>query len=210
MQLMPFLRFLLDIVFPPRDTEALVRTATLTSLGSHVRPITLEDGRSSLMPYQKPLVRALIVEAKFRMNEHAETLLAGVLEEYLESWLQDREAYEAQSVVLVPIPLSQARLRERGYNQAERIALRVSRSLPTITVQAVLERVRHTAPQTSLTRHARLKNMNDAFRVRVPVSKEHTYIVFDDVSTTGATLFAARDALIASGAKQVFLLSLAH
>ena len=210
MQLMGFLRFLLDIVFPPRDTEALVRSASLTSLGHYVRPTTREDGRVSLMPYRTALVRALIVEAKFRRNEHAEILLADVLQEYLEAWLQDLEVYEAQSVILVPIPLSQERFRERGYNQTEQVASRACMLLPTIRMEQVLERVRHTAPQTSLNRRARLRNMDEAFMARMPVSNEHTYIVLDDVSTTGATLYAAQDALLKAGAKRILLLSLAH
>lgn len=210
MQLMHFWRLVLDILFPPRDTEALVRDATLASLGSHVRPIAHEDGRVSLMPYRAALVRALIVETKFRGNERAETLLAAILAEYLGSWLQDLETYEAQSVVLVPIPLSAKRLKERGYNQADRIVRRASALLPAIRTEEALERTRDTAPQTSLGRRFRLRNMHGAFAVRTPISNAHTYIVFDDVSTTGATLFAARDALAAAGAERLILLSLAH
>lgn len=210
MQLMQFWRFVLDILFPPRDTEALVRDASLASLGRYVRPIAHEDGRVSLMPYHAPLVRALVVEAKFRGNEHAETLLAAVLSEYVESWLQDREVYEAQSVVLVPVPLSKERLKERGYNQAERIARRACASLPTVRLDEILERTRNTTPQTSLSRRARLRNLDGAFTAATAVSSAHTYIVFDDVSTTGATLFAAHDALRAAGAERLLLLSLAH
>ncbi|HWH16387.1 MAG TPA: hypothetical protein VNU25_02275 [Candidatus Paceibacterota bacterium] len=207
---MRFLRVLLDLLFPPRDTEALVRDATVEDLGRHVRPQVSKDGRVFLMPYRTPLVRALIREAKFKDNEHAAQLLALALREYLESWLLDQEAYEAQSVFVVPIPLSKERLRERGYNQAERIARAALADLPGITVAPALARSRDTLPQTSLSRRKRLQNMAHAFRATEPVSGAHTYIVFDDVSTTGATLAAATRALFDAGARRCIALSLAH
>lgn len=207
---MRFLRALLDLLFPPRDTEALVRDATIEELGRFVRPHVSKDGRVFLMPYRTPLVRALIREAKFKDNERAVTLLALALQEYLESWLLEHEAYEAQSVVLVPIPLSKERLRERGYNQAERIARRALADLPGVTIAPVLARLRDTLPQTSLSRRKRLENMAHAFRAIGPVSDAHTYIVFDDVSTTGATLAAATRALSEAGARRCIALSLAH
>lgn len=207
---MRFLRALLDLVFPPRDSEALVRDATVEDLGRFVRPQVSEDERVFLMPYRTPLVRALIREAKFKDNEYAVRLLALALREYLESWLLDQEAYEARSVFLVPIPLSEERLRERGYNQAERIARAALADLPGITVAPALKRSRDTLPQTSLSRRKRLQNMAHAFRATEPVSDAHTYIVFDDVSTTGATLAAATHALFEAGARRCIALSLAH
>lgn len=210
MQYMRLLRALLDILLPPRDTEAVVRDATLAQLGAHVRTHTSAAGIVSLMPYRKELPRALVLEAKFRGNERAEYLLAGLLREYLESWIADTEAYEAHSAVLVPIPLAEERLRARGYNQAERIARRALQGLPGIELALVLTRTRDTLPQTTLSRARRLSNMDGAFRVVEPVRADHTYIVFDDVSTTGATLKAAQAALTEAGATRIVLLSLAH
>lgn len=207
---MRFLRLALDILFPPRDTESLVRDATLSELGRFVHPQMLADGRVSLMPYRTPLARALIQEAKFRGNERAAALLGNVLREYLRSWLEEHEPFEARSVILVPLPLSKERLKERGYNQSERIAVHALSKLPEVRLEALLMRTRDTLPQTSLPRRERLRNMEAAFSAALPLSGAHTYIVFDDVSTTGATLAAATEALSRAGAKEVLPLSLAH
>lgn len=207
---MRLLRALFDILFPPRATEALVRAASLGDLGRHARAGTTRDGRIFLLPYAVPLVRGAILEAKFRGSEHAETLLAGVLAEYLRDWHADQAAYEPRAAVLVPIPLSHERRAVRGYNQAERIAARALSQVPEIRLELLLARTRDTVPQTSLGRRARLRNLEGAFAATGPISPTPTYIVFDDVSTTGATLGAACATLTGAGARDCIALSLAH
>ena len=208
---MRFLSPILDLLFPPRDAEALVRGADDAALGAHARARTHADGSVSLFPYRIPLVRACITEAKFRGNERAERLLASVLADYLREWHADRIPLERERAILVPVPLSRERRRARGYDQCERIAGRAARTLPGITLDTgLLVRVRDTEPQTSLGRRARLRNLDGAFALSRPPEPDHTYIVFDDVRTTGATLAAARAALEEAGASRIALLSLAH
>ena len=202
---------ILDLLFPPRDHEALVRAASAASLGAHLRTRAHEDGSISLLPYRAPLVRACIIEAKFRDNGRAQELLASALASYLFERQAEDAVFEAQSLVLVPIPLSAARERERGYNQAERIARRALRDLPAISLkQDLLRRTRDTLPQTSLGGRKRRENVAGAFSAARDLDPAHTYIVFDDVRTTGATLAAATDALRAAGAARIYALSLAH
>lgn len=197
---------LLDLLFPPRSAEVTVRNATLTDLLQHLAPIPLPNGGAALLPYRTPLVKALVKEAKFRGNVRAQELLGQVLAEYLRDWLPDRQMFEERTTVLIPIPLSRKRYRERGYNQAEEIAKR-GEILPVST--HILKRCRDTLPQTSLGKEARKHNMEDAFAAKNP-DPTYLYIIVDDVSTTGATLEAAVAALRAQGAVHVVPIALAY
>ena len=118
---------------------------------------------------------------------------------------------------LVPVPLGRQRLRERGYNQSERLARALARRWRR-PVLDLLARVRETATQTALTPEARLANVAGAFEMRnaeggtrnnatdfrsafrVPTS---AFVLVDDVFTTGATLAEAARALERAGARTV-------
>ena len=104
-------------------------------------------------------------------------------------------------VSLVPIPLSRRRLRQRGYNQSERLAAALGRLLGLPVRDDLLQRVRETRTQTALTPEARHANVAGAFRA-VSVRGLHLVLV-DDVFTTGATLASAGSVLAAGGAGRV-------
>jgi len=105
--------------------------------------------------------------------------------------------------VLVPIPLAPQRLRQRGYNQSEALARALSR-LWRLPVVDVLVRSRETATQTALTPETRLANVAGAFAAERDVPVSRTYILVDDVFTTGATLAEAARAFEQAGARRVF------
>lgn len=198
------LSWLADILFPPKDTAKLIAECTAEEFGRLVAPRV--DGEvTSLLPYRHPLVRAVVIEAKFAHNPKALSLLGTTLREYIDGLIEDSVALGTSAYVLIPIPLGPTRRRERGYNQIEEVMKAAG-----LTWVTALERTRDTAPQTSLSRANRLQNMNDAFAVCCPIDIEHTYIVLDDVTTTGATLAAAANALRASGAENILMTALAH
>lgn len=199
-----FARFL-DLLFPLRDTARTVAECSDTDLGRLVSPLQLSDEITALLPYRHRLVRSAIIEAKFKNNARAHQLLGTVLAEYLASYTHDSKAFEPQLYTALPIPLSTNRLRARGYNQVEAIA-----RAGGIKIEPLLARTRDTAPQTTLTKRARLTNMQDSFSVVGTLDPARTYLVIDDVSTTGATLNAAVAALRAAGATNMRCIALAH
>lgn len=123
--------------------------------------------------------------------------LAPVLAAGLAEALAGRELPD----MLVAMPLSLQRWRQRGYNQAHEIARQVAARCRRPLGQP-LERLRDTQAQAGLTAVRRRDNLIGAFRCRSPVDGLRVALV-DDVMTSGATLDAAARALKAAGARRV-------
>ena len=88
---------------------------------------------------------------------------------------------------IIPLPLSPARLRERGFNQAHEIARVVSRATGTRLAAGACRRVRDSAPQATLPWKDRAKNIRGAFVCDADLHGKRVAVI-DDVLTTGATL----------------------
>ena len=115
------------------------------------------------------------------------------------------EAYEhvPRHDLVAPVPLHPVRRRERGYDQAALLAREVARRT-NAPVVSLLERTRATKQQAKLGARPRLENMRAAFRVREEgLVRGRAVALVDDVATTGATLRAAADVLLAAGARRV-------
>ncbi|MGH7556937.1 MAG: ComF family protein [Gemmatimonadota bacterium] len=107
---------------------------------------------------------------------------------------------------LVPVPLHSVRLRARGYNQARAIAevLAAASGLPLIDA---LDRSRATRSQVGLGRPARAANVSGAFVCRWTPARAVGLV--DDVTTSGATMVEAAQALLSEGAERVVGLAFA-
>jgi ComF family protein len=120
-----------------------------------------------------------------------------------------RVAHEPRPDLLVPMPLTAARLRERGFNQAAQIARVVSRSVGVPVALRVVERVRDAPSQSGLGRSARRANLRGAFRCRASLRGRHVALI-DDVITTGASADAVGAVLKRAGASRVDVWALAR
>lgn len=110
---------------------------------------------------------------------------------------------------LIPIPLHPAKERERGFNQANRLATFFGELFELPIKTNLLKRVRFTETQTHLPRSQRLRNVKGSFHCPTGISRNR-FLLVDDVMTTGATASAAAHALRKSGARQVDVLTLAR
>jgi len=184
------IRAFLYILLPERADAALIKTLTSDELGqiTTVRHHTIV---TALLPFGDPRVRACIHEVKYHKNWQAAVLLAEILSTYI------GKDGDVHNICIIPVPLSPGRLCERGYNQVALIAKLVAKKPGVVCKENILIRVRNTRPQTSLTRVARLQNVRGAFaltdeaRAAAQLRGKHV-IILDDVTTTGATLTAAR------------------
>lgn len=99
--------------------------------------------------------------------------------------------------LVVPVPLHWTRRWQRGYNQAEVIARELAACLGARCAPDMLRRPGRTRTQTRLDAEDRLRNVSSAFQLRRALPARHLLLV-DDTLTTGATLCACRDVLLAS------------
>jgi ComF family protein len=112
---------------------------------------------------------------------------------------------------VVPVPLSRRRWRERGFNQAERIAKVVGRHAGLRVHTRLLVKKRDSPPQAGLTAASRRRNVTGSYRASIPAALEgRELLLVDDVLTTGATADAAAKALLRAGASAVDVLTLAR
>ena len=115
----------------------------------------------------------------------------------------------AETRLVVPVPTTATRLRERGYNQAEVLAAGLAARTGR-TLLPALGRAPGSSSQTTLQPVARLANVAGAFRpldaVRSEIAGEHLLLV-DDVLTTGATLEVCARLLKSAGAESVAALA---
>lgn len=205
---------ILDAFLPPKDDAKRASRITEAELQALFHPrLAKEAWIISLFPYSNPSVRALIRGVKFygvTAPLHAVGAIAG---ECILEYISDKKSFAGWNTpLLIPIPSSEKRLRERGYNQAERFA---SALLPTLMeavefAPEILKR-KERESQTRVPRAEREKNAAGAFFVVNPalVSRRHV-ILIDDVVESAGTMNDARRALLSAGAADVFGVAIAH
>ena len=112
--------------------------------------------------------------------------------------------------VLVPVPLHEKRMSERGFNQAELLAAALSRDRD-VRISTGLIRVRDTPSQTDLSAGERRQNVRNAFRATPSADWRGAVVVLvDDVTTTGATLRECARTLLSAGALEVRSITVAR
>jgi len=144
----------------------------------------------------------LLLKRQPYVPQHVECLLAAAAK---------REPLNSSTRV-VPVPLHPKRLRTRGFNQATILAEVVAKALKLPLDEVSLLRVTSTEKyRAGLDRKGRRDTVAGAFEVRHPrlVAGENILLV-DDVFTTGATVSACAEALLAAGAGKVFVLTVAR
>ncbi len=152
------------------------------------------------------VVLEIIHRYKYQQALWFEPFLAGLLVREAAPLLQ-REAWD----LIVPVPLHRLKESEREFNQAERLARRLSDATKIPLNARLLRRVEPTRTQTLLSRAERAENVRRAFALRRPVALEGPRVVLvDDVFTTGATTSACAQVLRTAGAGEVCVWTVAR
>ena len=236
---MRFLNTILDIVFPAKCVLCGKTGVDLCRecLGD-ARGAERESARwiFPLYDYRDKTIKKSLWLLKYKGRKRlagvfAENIYEKILEELSELSVMENFI----DAILIPIPLSRKRYRERGFNQAELICQEIikintkanlrdsvdanthfSYSVNMKLEKDVLIKPRETEHQAHIKdRSARLKNMIGTFAIKneeenKKLIKGKNIILIDDILTTGATLSEARKVLRRAGARKVIAFTVAH
>lgn len=108
--------------------------------------------------------------------------------------------------IITSVPLHNTRLKERGFNQSERLAKRLAKEV-NVPYKTTLTRTKNTAYQYDKNYKERQENVKDAFSINEKLDlariKDKRVLICDDIFTTGSTVQACYDVLKKNGAKEV-------
>lgn len=160
----------------------------------------------AILSYQKKTKEALYRFKKSNRQEYA-AFFGKEICRLLGRWL-----YNLEGDYLIPIPLYKKNERARGYNQAELLANEIGAQLQIPVGKNILQKIQETKQQKDLGRADRRKNLESVFWVPPEgcrIIKGKRIILVDDIYTTGATVDAAARMLKKSGAKEVYVVTVA-
>lgn len=176
------------------------------------------DGIITLFPYSAPVIRKSVWLLKYKgVKEVSKPLIRATYERLIEdlSTVMELSLENDNKIILIPVPLSKEREKERGFNQSavlaeELVGIDGGRSFELQT--NVLKKIRHTPSQVSIKNKAeRLKNLSGAFVLEnKEVIKGRIVVLLDDVTTTGTTLNECAKVLRRANPCNIIKIALAH
>lgn len=217
-----FKKLALEVFFPvkkaPKKNEE--------NLYEHFNASVNEDEKyvHSLLNYNYNEVRNLVIGLKYRNSKRAAKILGTLLCSYMIEEISEMTTWEGLRfpVILVPMPISDARRKERGYNQCERLLEEVSDYADGEWLHVnskVLIKTKHTESQTKKkNRSERLQNVVGSLEITLEASSGEPresirgcdVILIDDVTTTGSTVKEALHILQNGGARTVRAITVAR
>ena len=206
----------LDILFPRKKEERKLDEITAEKLFNQALKNSHEDKNIlTIFDYNDDLIRQAIWSLKFRKNTSIARIFAQILYDQLLEDLFDLRAFSNfKDPVLIPMPISRERRRERGFNQCELIANELadlSGGILNLEKNSLIK-TKDTPPQSrTKNKKERLENLKNCFAIKNKEKiKNKNIILLDDVTTTGATLREAKKVLRRYGAKKIICITLAH
>lgn len=211
------LSFLLDLIFPKSDfIKNLENVSAREALESFPRCLdkrgVIPELQDIIVPFQyrDKRVKNFVREIKYKGNKKIIKTCGEILNEIIK---KEIVSYNLTSPILIPIPLSNERRKERGFNQNELLIKEVLAINNNIGFSFdSIAKIKNTVAQSSIkNRRKRMENLKGCFVVINPkfVCGKNIILV-DDVVTTGSTLREARAVLLSAGARHVFAIAIAH
>ena len=217
-----FLDTILNVIFPVHCVLCGKEGSDLCLKCLSSSPPALRESANWIFPlfdYRHPPIKKSLWFLKYKNKKRLADIFAEVMHGKIIEELSELSVMKNfRDPVLIPIPLSSKRYRERGYNQAELICKKLieieeKNAFNNFKLEKnVLIKIKETEHQVNIKdRRDRLKNLSDSFSVKNPeIIKNKNIILIDDVLTTGATLTEAKKILKSFGAKKVIAFTVAH
>ena len=154
----------------------------------------------------KDKIRNLILDYKFNDQSYLYKIFSKIVikNEKVRAILENYD-------IITPVPIHTRRKAQRGYNQSELIAKEIANQVKKIKYEGhVLKKVKHTVPQSSLTKEQRKQNAQNVYKIMHQEKiKNKRIVLLDDIYTTGNTAKACAKILKENGAKKIIVLTIA-
>ena len=167
--------------------------------------------------YREGLARKLVEEYKYQSVRDLGAVLAEMLDEVIPKEIGTQDdgivnpvdsagspggLERAREVVLVPLPTAPKHIRERGFDHTLRLAKVLARRRKGFSCQHVLSRYKNSV-QVGADAKTRRKQAKEAYYVEGRIDSDKTYLLVDDVWTTGASMEAAISLMKKAGVKHL-------
>ena len=175
----------------------------------------LPDWIFAAYSYKHPNMKKIILHLKEYPNHRLTDILARVIFSHplAPSPLSMKRANSTDNLLIIPVPITQKRYYERGFNQAEIIARSLLQYIPhsTLCTDSIIKESGHAKQANLHDKTDRIKNAEHIFYITKPASiAGRDVIIIDDIVTSGATLSSLRDELLHAGARSVRAVTLGH
>lgn len=159
----------------------------------------------SATSYQDQLVKKMILLFKYEPYIKNFALPLASLIIYYFALIEKRPSARSGQAIFMPVPITNKKLRQRGFNQSSVIAKILSIYYQLPFSGSNLVKIKNTKSQADLDRVERQENVKNAFLIKNPnLIAGKTIFLVDDVFTTGATMRECAKILKLAGAKKVF------
>lgn len=156
--------------------------------------------------------RRLIFNLKYDGKTYIARNIADILyDSIFKELAEGRDCPLLDADMIIPVPIHHNRIKQRGFNQSEKISRHLAKKLGINCESRALIRAKETIAQRALSQKEREQNLSNAFCVHPLYEKrlkDSKIIVLDDIHTTGATASACYKTLKACGPKKIYFLSL--
>lgn len=130
------------------------------------------------------LIRKLLLDLKFHEKPYIYKTISLILKNN-EKCFKKLKKYD----IIIIVPISKKRMKERGYNQSELIASVISKIAKAKIVRKSLVKIKNNIPQSSLNKIQREENAKGVYKVLdCSKLKEKNILIIDDIYTTGSTV----------------------
>ncbi len=173
----------------------------------------------ALYEYRHPIIKKILTDAKYRkkwsglktFGPYLASSLLDIVSEYI-------ELNNYTNILIIPVPISNKRFKNRGFNQAKIIAESIVENINKEDrakyklVDNIIKKVKDKTPQASIhSKKERLNSPKGTFEIINPdMLAGSLCIIIDDITTTGGTINEMRRMLLASGVQDAFGLTIAH